>query len=135
MNLSQAIYSGLKTTTGITSLTSNRIYPLVAPQGVVKPYITYQQISNVPEHAMGTDPKIRSARIQVSAWATSYSGVLAVSTQIKTALRDKQGILGSSIFNVQRIFYDDENDFVDVDPESKKITYYRAQDFIVWTTG
>jgi len=134
LDLSEAIYSQIKATTAITALTSNRIYPIVAPQGARKPFITYQEISEVPVHTMIADPKIRMFRMQISSWSTSYSNVVSVSTQIKTILRDKTGTLGSSNFKVQRIFFDGKYDVPDINPETDKITYHRAQDFIVWTT-
>ena len=136
MDVSQAIYSQLKATAAITALTSNRIYPLIAPQSSLFPHLIYHQISNVPpSHTMTKDPKISRYRFQVSSWATSYNGMIALSTQVKTALRDKIGVIGSSIFNVQRIFFDGETDLPDINPITENIIFHRAQDFIVWSTG
>lgn len=135
MDVSQAIYSQLKATAGVTALSSYRIYPMASPQGALFPHVIYQQISNTPVHAMIADPKIRRYRFQLSCWATSFTGVVALSTQVKSALRDKTGVIGTSNFNVQRIFFDNEYDLTDVNPETEKIIFHRAQDYLVWTTG
>ena len=136
MNISQAVYSHLKSVGAITSLSSNRIYPLVAPQNSLYPHIIYHQISNPPPvHTMIADPKISRYRFQISSWATNYSGVIALSTQVKTAFRDKTGTIGSSNFNVQRIFFDNETDIPDINPATKNVIFHRALDFIIWSTG
>jgi|SRR3972149_7085595 len=134
MNILQAINSKLRSSTAIVSLSSNRIYPMIAYDGIKKPYITFHQISNAPVHAMETDADINSYRIQVSSWTTSFSGLIALSTQIKAALRDFSGTLGTSNFIAQRIFFDSESDFPEYNSEMNTITYHRSQDFIVWTT-
>lgn len=135
MNIYQAVASQLKTSTTITAYTSGKVYPLVVPQGVRLPYITYRQVSNVVEHAMIRDPKISMRRFQISVWSTGFSQSVNISTAIKAVLRDKTGTLGSSNFNVQRIFFDDENDFPELSENTNVITYHRASDYLIWTTG
>lgn len=135
MDVSEALHTEIKATTGITSLSSNRIYPMTAQQAAKMPFIVYQQISNVPVHAFKGDPKITMYRFQISTRSTSYTGTLAVSTQIKTALRDKTGTLGTSNFTVQRIFFDSEYDLPEIDPKTKNFVYHRCQDYLIWTTG
>lgn len=135
MDLLFALVSQIKNTAAITTYTSNRIYPLYAPQRARTPYIIYRQVSNVPIHTMTNDPKIKSYRIQLSMRSTSFTTVCGLSTQVKTALRDKTGTLGTSNFTVQRIFFDNEYDFPDLDPETERVLCHRAQDYIVWTTG
>lgn len=134
MDVEQALFTHLRATTAVTSLTSDRIYPLVAEQGVSLPYITYQLISNPSHHAMIADPPIKSPRYQISSFSTSRNGMIAVSTQIKSTLRDKKGTLGTSNFVVQRIFLDSEHDLPEIDPQTERIIHRRVQDFIIWTT-
>jgi hypothetical protein len=135
MNVAQALHTELKASTNITALSSNRIRPLAAKQGDRMPYVVYQQVSHIPEHAMVADPKINRRRFQISVRSTSYSVVIALSTAIRAALRDKQGTLGTSNFKVQRIFFDAEYDYPEIDPETEKFIFHRAQDFIIWSTG
>lgn len=135
MNILEAIYSEIITTTAITSLSSNRVYPLIAPSSIKTPYITYNQISDIPVHAMGQDAPLEYYRIQISTWTTSFSQLVSISTQIKNVFRDLTGTMGSSNFNVQRSFFDASYDFPQYDNNKKAIVYHRAQDFIIWTTN
>lgn len=135
MDIFQALYSHIASSTSITSLSSNRIYPMIAPINSSMPYVTLHQISNVPTHVMVNDANIHMYRIQISSWTSSFSGVVSLSTAIKGVLRDLSGTLGSSNFVVQRIFFDTEFDFPEINPETNKIVYQRTQDYLIWTTG
>lgn len=135
MNILQALFSHLNASTNITVYSSNRIYPLIAPQQSKMPYITFNQISNVPVHAMGNDAPLTEYRIQISSWSSSFSNLIALSTAIKGSIRDLSGTFGTSNFIVQRIFFDAEYDFPEFDIESKRIDFHRSQDYICWTTN
>lgn len=135
MNIEQALRSQLGLSTTITAYTSGRIYPLVVPQEAKKPNIIYAIISNVPIITNVEDAKIINARFQISIRSTSYSQLVALSTEVKEVLRDKKGSLGSSDFVVQRIFFDGETNFAEVNPQTKIAHYHRAQEYIIWTTG
>ena len=87
MSIESTLYTRLSTFAGLTALVSTRIYPLIAPQGVTYPAVTYQRISTMPrEVAMGSDPGIARARIQVTAWGDTYTSVKAIADQIRLAL-------------------------------------------------
>lgn len=135
MNLEQALVSQLNISTSITSYTSNRIYPLDIPQGKTMPNIVYIPISDIPTVTNVEDAKISNVRFQISIRSTSYSQLRTLSTAIKNVLRDRKGSLGSSDFIVQRIFYDGEITFSEVNPENKQVNFHRSQEYIIWTTG
>ena len=135
MNVFEALFSALSNSTSVTAFSSQRIFPIVAPESAKTPFVTIHQISNIPFHAMESDADISEYRIQISSWTTDFSGVVSLSTAIKGVLRDYSGILGSSNFRVQRIFLDSEYDFPEINLETNKINYHRAQDYLVWTTG
>jgi len=140
LTLGQAMYGHLSGTTAVTALTSNRIYPLIAPQGASLPFVVYQQISNPGIHAMISDPAIRSPRFQVASFAETYSGVRAVAEQVKSALQDYRtavdGLFGdnTSGVDVQRVFFENEIDLSDIDPDTMAATYHIVQDYIIWAT-
>ena len=135
MNAIQALYTHLNASSGITSLSSNRIYPGFAPQNITMPYITYNHISTVPVHAMVNDAPLHEYRFQISVWTSAYNDTINLSTQVKSALRDLSGTLGTSSFIVQRVFFDSEFNIAEQDYELNTVVYHKAQDFIVWTTG
>lgn len=140
MNIEQGLYKHLSGTTVLTALTSDRIYPLIAPQGASVPFITYQQISNPKIHAMQADPSIWQPRFQLNSFADTYAGAKAVAKQVETALKDYKTVVsglfgdGTSGVDVQRIFAENEIDLTDIDPDTMSATFHISQDFIIWHT-
>jgi len=106
---------------------------MVAPQGKALPYVTYQQISETPTHAMGADPSLKWSRYQISYWSSAGPQVRRLANAGKDVLRDFSGSLGGSVA-VQRIFYDNEVTLPEIDSENKKATYHIAQDYLIWYT-
>ncbi len=129
-NPATLIYGKLANTAPATTiLGSTKIYPMVIPQGVALPAITYSQISDPREHAMVGDPNIMHPRYQVSSWSTSYSQVKSLAYQVRLALQDLQTSTGT---NIHRVFFENEIEMSEVDPMSKEITFHIAQDYIIW---
>jgi hypothetical protein len=61
-----AIFNALKTLVG------NRCYPDVAPEGVARPFIVYQQVGGRSFNFLESAPVgLRNASVQVSCWANS----------------------------------------------------------------
>ncbi len=134
MEIGAAIYSHLSGTSDLSALVGTKIYPVVAPQNVNLPFVTYQMISGVRIHAMIKDPGLTRPRFQLTSWSTSYATVQAVAKQVRLALQDYSGTMGgSSGVPVQRIFFENEIDLVDTD--DGRVTHYCAQDFIIWHTS
>ena len=125
----EAIYGRLNSRSGVTAHTSNRIYPHVVPQNAKLPAVVYFQVSDPREHAFLGDPNIAHPRFQVSCFSTSYSQLRALSKQVRYALQD---YTGTTWCNVKRMFFDDETELSDIDPEGKTVTYQAAQDYIIW---
>jgi hypothetical protein len=69
------------------SLVSNRVYPDIAPQGVAKPYITYQQVGGRAIAFLETAVVgRRNARIQVNVWHTSRLAANTLARSVEDAL-------------------------------------------------
>lgn len=68
----------LKADATLTNLVSTRIYPLVAPQNVVKPYITYQVINGNNKQCISGGIYQKDVRFQIDCWGLTYSNVKAV---------------------------------------------------------
>ncbi len=130
MGISAAIYSILQAHAGTLALVSTRVYPVIAPQKAALPRITYQIISSPGLHAMGSDPGLKSPRIQVDCWADTYAGADALAVQVLDALQDYSGTIAS--VTIQRSFLENETDFADPDTKIKDIVYRKSFDFIVW---
>lgn len=76
----------LKADTALASLIGTRIYPMTAPQNVVKPYITYQVISDNSNQCMEGAIYQSDVRFQLDGWSTKYSEVKAIKTAVINAI-------------------------------------------------
>ena len=80
------VYQLLKTNVAIKALISERVYPLVAPQNVVKPYITYRIVSRYEYQCMGGQIYRGDYRMQVDCFSLTYSNMKAIKEAVKNAL-------------------------------------------------
>ena len=104
------LYTRLSTYAGLTALVSTRIYPLIMPQGVTYPAVTYQRIATEPrESCMVEDVGWARARVQVTAWADTFTSAKAIAAQVRAALQrwTTTGIQGTFII-AEYDLYDDE---------------------------
>ncbi|WP_041742287.1 DUF3168 domain-containing protein [Collimonas fungivorans] len=82
MSVEADIFSALK------ALTSNRVYPDQAPEGVVTPYVTYQRVGGRAVNFLdGSDPDKENGRWQVSIWAETRLQASTIARLAKKALR------------------------------------------------
>lgn len=108
----QAITAILEGSTSVTSLAGTRIYPVEMPQDPKLPAITYDLISGVREHAMTADPGTVHARVQVTAWAQTYTAASALSEGVRAATQ-RYSSTGIGGVLVHEIFIDNEFTFRD----------------------
>lgn len=76
----------LKADSALAALVSTRIYPMAAPQNVVKPYITYQVISDNSNQCIEGGIYQSDTRFQLDAWSTSYSNAKAIKAAVLNAI-------------------------------------------------
>ena len=91
------VYQLLKSNVAIKALINERVYPMVAPQNVVKPYLTYQVISGLKLQCMGGQIYQGDYRMQIDCFSLTYSNVKAISEAVKNALI---GFMTSSDINI-----------------------------------
>ena len=132
MHLETAIFKHLSTYAGLTALVENRIYPLILPDVVTYPAVTFQMISGVDDHCISEDPDSTEARIQFTAWGKTAADVRNVQAQIKAAFKDFSGIMGGAGgVNVGHVLQ--VGKFDGYDDETK--TFWRTQDFMIMYEG
>jgi hypothetical protein len=68
-------------------LASTRAYPDVAPDGVARPYITYQQVGGASVNFLSGIPDKRNGRFQVNVWAATRTAAMTLIRQVEDALR------------------------------------------------
>lgn len=100
------VYKLLKNDAGVNALVGGRIYPMVAPQNVVRPYMTYRVVAGLKYQCIGGEIYQASYRFQIDAWSETYSNVKAISTAVKSAL---VGFMASNNINIEDD-YEDESE-------------------------
>lgn len=120
--IEEAVFSRLSSSTDVTSLVpAIRIRPSHLPQDPTFPAVTYHLISKTRTHAMTADTGDTFARIQVSSWDESYSGVKDVAEGVRVAMQR-----WSSTGIVKDSFLENEHDLpFDLRTE----TYHVVQDY------
>lgn len=102
-----------------------RVYPVQGAQGAATPYLTYNQVSEVVDHAMGSDPNVSIARWQVSCWGQSYAQAKIAADDARAALSRYRATVSG--LEVMDIFVELEMDLFD--PEA--LLYHAVVDFLV----
>lgn len=90
MSLGAAIVTRLEAVSGVTDLVGTgddaRIYPVKLPQNVTLEAISYRIITDVQEHAMGSDVGVSHARLSVDCWGNDYDEAVALALATHAAL-------------------------------------------------
>lgn len=110
-----AVYELLTGDTAITSIVSDRVYPLFAPQrklptspATPRTWVTYQTISEVRDMPLNGPTGLVVARIQIDSFAYSYDVARSLADAIRLCL---EGFNGSAAgHRIQRIWLDNRID-------------------------
>lgn len=105
-----------------------RVYYSTIPPSPTLPAISIQEVSAVPEGAMGDDTGHVLGRIQVDAWADTRHGAKDLGEQVRDALQRYRGTHESSTLT----FTDMNSAGVVFDPDG--LIWRHSQDFEVWFT-
>ena len=88
----------LKSDVTLTALIGTRIYPLTAPQNVVKPYATYRVIGNKGNQCLQGGVYQKDKRFQIDCWSLTYSNVKAIEEAVIKRLEGFKGF--NSLFTM-----------------------------------
>lgn len=86
MSIETDLVTHLKADSAVSALVGTRIYPLMAPQNVANPYITYQVINDNSNQCLGGSVYQNDTRFQIDCWSTKYSEVKAIKEAVESAL-------------------------------------------------
>lgn len=106
--------------TALAGLASGGVWPLVAAQGTVAPYITFQNIANPTINTLDGATNIQNNRMQIDAFASTYAGVATLARSIDTTL----AALGAMYIKI--------NDQMLYEPETK--LYRVLLEYSIWAT-
>lgn len=115
--IENAIYARLTGFAGFTALCSSRVYPVAAPQGATRPYVTYQQVSRQPIRSTSGASGGTRPRAQIDCWGDTYTSARAVAKQVRLALDNFRGTAGG--VTVRAASLESELDLKDTEVEPK----------------
>ena len=102
---------------GVTALVDQRISPTIRAQDESLPAVVLTLVSAVPQNHLNGAPTLDANRVQLDAFAETYTDARAVATACRTALEAGGCVL--------------DNEFEAFEPE---VSEYRVtQDWLVWT--
>lgn len=111
MSIESDLYSFLISDGTLNKLISNRIYPLVRPQGGILPMVTYQRVATARGYNLEKDDNFLDVRIQYNIFAQTYREVKIIADRFITLLSGYRGMIGSSV--IKGIFLELETDEYD----------------------
>lgn len=97
----------LKSASSVTGIVSNRIYPVLIPQGATLPAITYQRVSGWHEHTLQGYTGMENPQIQVDCWSNSYSTAKGLGLAVRDAVFASTRF-SSVLVSEDDIFYESE---------------------------
>ena len=100
---------------------ANRAYPVKAPPGVAKPYLTFQQVGGQAINFVEAEvPGLRNAVFQINCWSTTNAAAKALAIAAEEALIEAV-TLQTTVLGAATIVYDEVAQL-----------YGSRQDFSVW---
>lgn len=103
MTVGKAIYNLLLSNADLRAIVDTRIFPEVAQQDAVLPYVVYNVSSNEPSDTKREPSKLDTAQIEVNLYSTSYTECIDMATHTRAALDRVRGTYSG--VNVQSIQY------------------------------
>lgn len=116
---SNALRAFLLSHDSLKDLISTRLYPSVAPEGTVQPYVCYYEVSGVSWH----DIPVAYPRFQFSVFATRYLDAKNVAIEIRNILQRYKGDMGG--YRVIQIVWEGSRELYE--PDNK--LHHIATDF------
>lgn len=112
MSLLSDIRAMILSESSVSTVISDRLYPLRLPQDPILPSVTFQKISNVEDTNLDGPMVFGMHRIQFDCYALTYLGVELLSKAIKRTLHGFSGDIGGSppTGRISGVFHDGERD-------------------------
>lgn len=133
MGIETALFSYLSTKPIITAEVGTRIYATVAPSAVTYPFITFEIISEDPDHYMQGASNLTNVLVQIDAWAFLVAERQSIGEAIRNALDGFVGNLGAENLVIRNCFLRNRTTFEEPDKQGKNLPVHRSSlDFSIW---
>lgn len=109
MSFETAFFDLLKGDAGVGALvgagSAARIYPLLAPAEVARPYVTWQRIASEPADLAGRTVGERIT-VQVDCWADTFDAAVALGAAVRAAVEPSAGAVRGALEGDTDLFED-----------------------------
>ena len=112
----QGIVQTLLDNGSVTALVADKVYPVVALQGIKKPYVTARITSNSPNQNKDASSTFDSVSFQVLSYSEKYSEVDAIDNAIRGAIDNATGDVEGIEFD--RIYFETHEDLFDQEDQA-----------------
>jgi len=100
--IEHAIFSILSNDAGVSAIAGNRIYPILLPQNVTYPCVSYSVDEGQEDVTFDGQGTFQSVSIEIDSWSTTHAGMLSLSGACKAALKNYSGtVSGITIDKIQ----------------------------------
>jgi hypothetical protein len=118
VNVEQQIETVLTADVTVAGLVAARVYPLLMPQGVTMPAISYQRVATALNNDLEGTQNHEWVRVQVDCWASTYAQAKTLAAAVRTGMRTTP-LYGQLLLELD-------------DYDSDEKLYRVIQDFNVW---
>jgi hypothetical protein len=80
------VYPVLSAYAALAALVGDRIYPIIAPQSVVRPYVVFTPIGISTEQYFASPEDVDYDRVSIDCWAGDYPTAQAIAAACRLAL-------------------------------------------------
>lgn len=130
-HIESALYSILTGDSDVSGLVSTRVYPYVAPQDVVLPFITFSRISGEHAQHMGGGVGLATVRLMVTSWAKKSDSASTLAEHVRDALQGYSGTAAS--VDVDAVILDgDSADAEQLVIGKEQFVYSVSQEYTFW---
>ena len=129
MNVGQIIYGRLSAVAGVTALVSTRIYPDMAPQNAVFPYIVFQKLNTSPTDTKEGVSPLDKLLVQVDCYSNNYDNAHSLAAAVRTALDRYTGTINGHVVGKIIFSNDSSGSPQDVPTSTGSMIYWASQDY------
>ena len=129
MNVGQIIYGRLSAVAGVTALVSTRIYPDMAPQNAVFPYIVFQKLNTSPTDTKEGVSPLDKLLVQVDCYSNNYDNAHSLAAAVRTALDRYTGTINGHVVDKIIFSNDSSGSPQDVPTSTGSMIYWASQDY------
>ena len=133
MTIESALFSYLSTKASVIAVVGTKIFPEVAPESALYPFITYQVLGDTPEHHMTSAAGLTNVSMQIDVWADTFASSVTISEVIRNALDGFTGDMGSENLSIRTCHLENRLSLAEPDAESEHLPIFRkSMDFLIW---